>query len=441
MSYASKMYKTMILGLTSLNCIVCPLEAVLSWSCPVNLSTALKNASGAHVVIDADGNAAVVWSRYDGSRYIIQSATAPIGGPWTKPVNLSPAGKDALLPDIAADLTGDVLAVWSCRSKQNTVIQGADNKKKKWTASANLSKIVAKPDLSTNPRIACDPRGNAIAVWQLKEGTSTIIQSATKLAGKNWSQPLNITNPDVWGLGHIDPQLSIDSNGHAIAVWTNESTRTIQSSTKHFKDKWSMPVDLSEADAQVCHPQIIVDSQGNATAIWSRNNGLNYIIQSASKPINRAWSRPVDLSDPHEDAQSPQLTADPSGNVFAIWQKSNGSNTVIQLAVKCIGTPWSPPIELSDCAQDASEPKIKAALNGDVIAIWKISDGTNFIIQAMVKPCGNNWRPPTYLSLPGQDAVTPELAVDSKGNAVAVWKRSNGANSVIQSCFGININD
>ncbi|MHA2429106.1 MAG: hypothetical protein ACXADB_13885, partial [Candidatus Hermodarchaeia archaeon] len=43
------------------------------------------------------------------------------------------------------------------------------------------------------------------------------------------------------------------------------------------------------------------------------------------------------------------------------------------------------------------------------------------------------WNQPAInLSEAGQDALRPQVAMDETGHAVAVWRRSNGSNYIIQ---------
>jgi LPXTG-motif cell wall-anchored protein len=67
-----------------------------------------------------------------------------------------------------------------------------------------------------------------------------------------------------------------------------------------------------------------------ATAVWSRNNGSNDIIQSSTSQNGGAWSTPVDLSATGRNARNPQITVSSTGLATAVWRRSNGSNWIIQ---------------------------------------------------------------------------------------------------------------
>ena len=84
------------------------------------------------------------------------------------------------------------------------------------------------------------------------------------------------------------------------------------------------------------------DCAGNATAVWSRSDGSNFIIQASTKPFKGSWqATPDDLSISGENASNPQVATDPVGNVIVtVWQRSNGTNQIIQAAEKI--TPSAP---------------------------------------------------------------------------------------------------
>ena len=79
-------------------------------------------------------------------------------------------------------------------------------------------------------------------------------------------------------------------------------------------------------------PQIAIDAAGDAAAVWEHSNGTNTIIQSASRPVGGAFSAPIDLSVAGQNALEPQIAIDAAGNAVAVWQRSDGTNGIIQTA-------------------------------------------------------------------------------------------------------------
>ena len=60
---------------------------------------------------------------------------------------------------------------------------------------------------------------------------------------------------------------------------------------------------------------------------------------------------------------------------------------------------------------------------GDVVAVWQRSNGANTIIEGAVRLAGGTWQAPVELSRPGENAESPQVAIDSAGDVTAVWRR------------------
>src|SRR5438874_586268 len=93
------------------------------------------------------------------------------------------------------------------------------------------------------------------------------------------------------------------------------------------------------------------------------------------------------------------------------------------------------PVDLSAAGQNAGEPQVAFDGSGNALAVWRRSNGTNFIVQSAFRPAGGAFGAPVDLSAAGQNAFQPQVAFDGAGNALAVWERSNGTNNIVQSSF------
>ena len=100
---------------------------------------------------------------------------------------------------------------------------------------------------------------------------------------------------------------------------------------------WLAPQDLSAAGQDAYDPQVAVDGQGNAIAVWSRFDGTNFIVQAAVRAAGGSFGAPQDLSAAGQDAHVPEAAVDGQGNAIAVWSRSNGTNYIVQAAVRAAG--------------------------------------------------------------------------------------------------------
>jgi uncharacterized delta-60 repeat protein len=404
-----------------------------AWTAPVDVSSPLGNAEGAQVVVDSDGRATVVWDRNNGDNYIVQSSTSLDGGEWVAPDDLSATGANAVVPQVSVNADGTAVAVWSRSNGSNTIIQSSTSiNGGEWSTPVDdLSEVGGD---AFYPQVTVDAIGTAIAVWSRSNGTNTIIQASTRPSGGSWSTPVDLSAP---GEDATNPQVTVDADGTAIAVWTrsNGTNDIVQASTRPSGGSWTTPADnLSEAGQDASAPQVSVDANGTATAVWIRSNGTNDIVQSSTRPRGGPWSTPVaNLSEAGEDAGTPQVAVDANGTAIAVWNRSDGSNTIVQASSRPSGGSWTTPEDLSEPLGNAFQQQVTVDANGAATVVWNRYDGSNFIIQSSRSTDGVTWDTPVDLSDPLQDALAPQVTVGPSGLVTAVWERSNGTNTIIQS--------
>jgi hypothetical protein len=221
------------------------------------------------------------------------------------------------------------------------------------------------------------------------------------------------------------------------AIWTqfDDNHFIIYSSLKPYEGPWQPPINLSLPGQSAFNPQIATDALGNATAIWQRFDGHHFIIQTSTLLNEEEWQLPIDLSLPGQDACDPQIALDVEGNKTAIWSRFNGSHFVVQVSTRLGREEWQSPIDLSSPGQDACHPQIALDAKGNKIAIWSCFNGSHFVVQASTRLAGEEWQSPINLSFPGQDAFNPQIVLDAEGNATAVWLQMNGNHRTLQISF------
>jgi hypothetical protein len=397
--------------------------AAPTWLAPRDLSAAGQDAGVPRVALDGAGDAFAVWEEYDGSDTVAQVAVRPAGGNWSSAQDLSPAGSSSYGPALAVDPAGDAIAVFVSDGKAYAARRPAGAA---WGAPRALS---AGPEEARGAQVVLDPRGDAVAVWVGWDGSSFTyrVQASSRPAGGTWSAPQYLS---VGGQDTAFPEVALDAAGNAVAVWELYETPSaiVQAASRPAGGPWGSPQDLTASGQSPDVPELALDRAGNAVAVWQSADG---IIRAAARPAGGGWNLPQEISLPGNAADA-KVAIDPGGNAIAVWERFDGSNYVVQAGRRVAGI-WAPPENLSATGQDAFLPDVALDPFGNAVAVWTRSNGSAAVVQAALRPVGGGWAPPQDLSAAGGDANSPTVAYDGAGNAVAAWGRSNGAHVVAQA--------
>ena len=414
-----------------------------SWSTPFDLSLSGGDANVPQISMNAAGEAVAVWSRSTGSDLIVQSASSNDGGVnWSTPANLSAAGGTAGNAQISVNAAGIAVAVWTRNDGSNDIVQSVSSTDGGVNWSPTVSNLSAAGGTAVGPQISMTAAGTAIAVWGRTDGSSYFVQSSSSTdGGVTWSTPAN--NVSAAGGDAFDPQISVDAAGTAIAIWrrNNGSNSIVQSaSSTDGGVNWSTPANnLSAIGRNAVEPQISVDAAGTAIAIWRRYDGIDFIVQSASSTDGGVtWSTPANnLSLTGGSAVEPQISVNAAGTAVAAWIRFNGSNNIVQSASSTDGgVTWSTPASnLSALDGSAYNPQISVNAAGTAIAVWGRHDGSNYFVQSSSSTDGGvTWSTPANnLSAVGGSAFNPQISVNAAGTAIAVWARYDGSDNIVQT--------
>jgi PKD domain-containing protein/PASTA domain-containing protein len=276
------------------------------------------------------------------------------------------------------------------------------------------------------PQVALDSAGDGLAVWYRSNGDGSVIQATQHLAGGGWEPPQDLS---AKGLNAYYPQLAVNASGYAVAVWEGSPANgasVVQAAVRPSGGLWGRADDLSPG----LDPHVAVASYGAAVAVWVRSEGESSVIQASVRPYAWSWSAPTDISSPGAYAGEPQVAFDGYGNALAVWRRFDGANWIVQAAAHPSGGEWSAPRDLSAPGQDAEAPQVAFDRYGGALAVWRRFDGANWIVQAAFRPyslrADGQWSAPQDLSAPRHDAGAPHVAFDALfGDAVAIWTRDD----------------
>jgi hypothetical protein len=406
----------------ALGLLAAPSAGAADWTTPLALSVADPSTGSPEVALDPQGDAVAVWSRLSGVNYIVQAALRLAGsGTWQSAVDLSAAGQNALAPQVALDAQGNAIVVWNRGGTVQAAVRPVGGG---WQPALDISAAG-----SGNPQIAIDPQGNALVLWERRGATTTTVQAASRPAASGvWQPAIDISAAAPNSMTATNPQVAFDAQGNAIAVWSlsNGAVNIVQAALRPAGGAWQMASPLSAIGANAAEAQIAFDAQGNAIAVWARGTGANLTVQAAVRPAaGGTWGTSVDLSAAGVMSNQPRIVFDAKGTAFVIWETLAGGTYVIQATERpaATGTWLTPALNLSVSGHSAVQPALAINGTGDALALWSRNDGAHDIVQAALRSAAiGAWGAPKDISPAADNGRVPQLAFDALGNAVAVWQ-------------------
>jgi hypothetical protein len=155
----------------------------------------------------------------------------------------------------------------------------------------------------------------------------------------------------------------------------------------------------------------------------------------AITPAATAELKPSDISPSGASASAPRIASDGAGNIAAVWREVDGDVSAIRAAFRPAGDNWGGGRRLSLPAAATEAPQLAMDRQGNAVAVWHRSTGRDSVVQAAIRPAGGSWSEPRDLSLPGELAFNAHVAVQA-GHVIAVWAAMDGLRSIVRAASG-----
>lgn len=230
----------------------------------------------------------------------------------------------------------------------------------------------------------------------------------------------------------VNPQMAQDPSGNIITVWKEFLTGDVAalvSERQTSSGEREKPIIATPSTDFINEYQISIDKAGNAYLIWSTGvSGLETMSLFASvlPSGGQTWSPPVPLTT-NANIEPPTIAANVPGKAVATWEESAAQANYIQRAAVFSAGVWSTPVLISDPDYNALNGNLAMDEKGNAIAIWQ-SEQTNIQAACLV---GNTWSAPQIISNTDYSAAFPQISMNDSGQAVAVWEKIIKTNQTI----------
>ena len=324
------------------------------------------------------------------------------------------------------------------------------------------------------PRIAAGVAGVWVLVWQVVGAGDLglgrdvdVVYSRSSDDGAHWTPPKPLSERFLSDRAEDrQPALATDGKGTWMVAWT--STQDLGATSRRDRDihyavstdnalTWSVPralnsnasLDWGDDDA----PDVATDDSGRWVVVWQSGDSLGNtkggdrdILFATSTDAGSTWSPPdiVDAAARTDMAfdTSPRVAADATGTWLTAWSSGSAADDHAELRRGVLvarsvdgAATWGPPHSLSGASDDDRPdwgPRLAGNGRGEWVCAWSSSDdlGTSVgqdrdVLFARSSDGGRTWTSRAALNREAAedsgDDETPEVAVDSAGNWVAVW--------------------
>ena len=236
--------------------------------------------------------------------------------------------------------------------------------------------------------------------------------------------------------GADEPHVGIDIRGRALAVWSQvvagSGERRLMASAGTASG-WSAPVRVDSGSGDTAFARLALDpASGRAVLMWRQLDGTADLWARPYDPAT-GWGAPLRVDNQPGTVGQVDVGMDAQGNAVAAWEQAGPATRISIYGARFSAATgsWSVPVLLESNetvgSADAS-PVLAVAPSGDAVAVWKRSDGVSGHLWANRFTPAGGWGTAAEVVT---DAGTSQtigghaLALDARGQGLLVWGQAD----------------
>ncbi|MDP2018127.1 hypothetical protein [Hydrogenophaga sp.] len=283
-----------------------------------------------------------------------------------------------------------------------------------------------------NTRLALNRQGAGMVVWEHVDGSTVEVHARTVSINDGLGATLALGT----GIAAF-PDVAIDEQGHALAVWVQGATTLSQIWARSYDPDtgWGTAQMMSRPqDTLVAQPRAAINEAGEMAVVWMQTVGVTYQVHARRFSPTQGWSSAVRLDSAPYEAWTPQVSLDAEGRLLCVWYQSDadGRSNLWANHIDPDGTSATA-VQIDQSDGYSNQPVLARLGDGSSLAMWR---QTNEVLLQVIglnrfQP-GSGWATTTSAS-GGYASVarSPYLAAWGASNAVTAWVQSTGSRTEV----------
>lgn len=320
-----------------------------------------------------------------------------------------------------------------------------------WSAITRLDNL---PGSASEVKVEMDSQGNAIAVWLQKDSEQSSAPSSVYAArydveAKTWSAPVLLEQSDE-NAGFVE--LAVGPSGRAVAIWIQKDATEQSIFAAVFDEEskaWGAAAPVENANTVARHPHVAVNEKGEAVAVWAQVQAPDSYKAVARRldADSQSWVGsptvlPLEADVPEGIAETPRVVLDKEGNAVVVWVNpvgtgTPGPNATVTRSVLASNydreeDSWSAAqiLQKEGASADAAySPRLAINSKGDAVVVWRqhvkrALSNTRFDVVGSFYSRNStpNWTEARNFDANLEShAYTMDVALDDSGVATAIW--------------------
>ncbi|WP_417910561.1 hypothetical protein [Candidatus Electronema sp. PJ] len=239
------------------------------WETTQVLVSNSTDISDINLGMDTQGNALLVWAFKPMYTYFVMASCYQSGVGWTEPQLIEPVTWPQYTNSTDIQLvmlpSGAAMVVWT---REDKIWLNSYEPGNGWGTGQPITSDVGTPGY---PDVASNEAGHKVVVWQQFDGTYQSIWAKYYLPGSGWSLARLIEKNTTGNAQR--PKVAINATGTAVVVWQQDNSGQTSVWTNHYVPGtgWSLaqaidPANTSGTVAQ--SPLVTINTEGHALAVW-----------------------------------------------------------------------------------------------------------------------------------------------------------------------------